>query len=218
VSSPGHPGAGAGAPLTVRTARLLLRPLHETDRDEYLRVARLSRDHFAPWSPATPPAMSPSQQFQQELERAVKGEREGTACRRVAIVLDTALVARVHGGAMTPDGFPIAAMVNLNNIVRGVFQSADMGWRVSAEFTRRGLGVEAVSAMLDLAFAAPPRGLGLHRVQANVIPANAASLRLAEKVGFRREGLAKRMLCIAGAWQDHVMFAKLADEHECVYL
>ena len=72
--------------------------------------------------------------------------------------------------------------------------------------------------MLDIAFAAEPRGLGLHRVQANVIPANPASLRVAEKAGMRLEGTAKRYLEIAGVWQDHHMFAKTAEEHTFRYL
>jgi ribosomal-protein-alanine N-acetyltransferase len=46
-----------------------------------------------------------------------------------------------------------------------------------------------------------------------VLPRNARSLRVAEKCGFRREGLALRYLHIAGVWEDHVMFAKVSDEH-----
>jgi ribosomal-protein-alanine N-acetyltransferase len=83
---------------------------------------------------------------------------------------------------------------------------------VSAEVVGRGLATEGVRALLDVAFAAPP-GLALHRVQANVIPDNVRSLRVAEKAGFRREGYAPRYLKIAGEWRDHVMFAILADEH-----
>ena len=88
-----------------------------------------------------------------------------------------------------------------------------MGWRVMREFTGRGFGTEAVRGMFDLAFALPPQGLGLHRVQANVMPSNLPSLSLAKRAGFRREGFAPRMLCIAGRWEDHIMHAKLAEEH-----
>lgn len=45
------------------------------------------------------------------------------------------------------------------------------------------------------------------------MPANARSLALAERCGMRREGYARAMLQIAGRWEDHIMFAKLADEH-----
>jgi ribosomal-protein-alanine N-acetyltransferase len=76
-----------------------------------------------------------------------------------------------------------------------------------------GYAFELCSAVLDFAFAAPPAGLGLNRVQANVMPDNERSLRLAARLGFRREGLALRMLHIMGDWRDHIMHAKLADEH-----
>jgi ribosomal-protein-alanine N-acetyltransferase len=71
-----------------------------------------------------------------------------------------------------------------------------------------------VRALLDIAFAEVPEGLGLHRVQANIIPRNAPSLRIAEKVGLRRQGLALRCLGIAGQWEDHVMLAMTKEEHE----
>jgi [ribosomal protein S5]-alanine N-acetyltransferase len=54
--------------------------------------------------------------------------------------------------------------------------------------------------------------LQLHHVQAAVIPRNRASVRVLEKAGFRREGHALRYLQIAGEWEDHDLFALLADE------
>lgn len=66
--------------------------------------------------------------------------------------------------------------------------------------------------MLEIAFTT----LGLHRVSANVIPANLASMHIAEKCGFRIEGVGRAMLKIAGEWQDHVVRAKLASEHRAV--
>jgi ribosomal-protein-alanine N-acetyltransferase len=56
------------------------------------------------------------------------------------------------------------------------------------------------------------RVVGLHRVQAAVMPHNLPSLRVLDKVGYRREGVAKRYLSIAGAWEDHVLFAMTAEE------
>ncbi len=75
-----------------------------------------------------------------------------------------------------------------------------------------GLATEGVRALVSIAFAPEPDGLGLHRVQANIMPGNGASLRVAEKVGFRREGVARRYLRIAGEWEDHAMFALTVEE------
>lgn len=201
-------------PPIVRTRRLLLRPLAESDRAEFCSGTQRSAELFRPWMPAPPPGATLQSGFTDELHRGAEMERQGTGCKRVAELLPEA--CREMG--IDPKRRPIVAVVNLNNIVRGVFQNTDMGWRVMAEFTRRGLGTEAVIGMLDLAFAPPPRGMGLHRVQANIIETNVASMRLAARAGFRREGVALRMLCINGKWQDHVMHAKLADEHASAYL
>jgi len=67
---------------------------------------------------------------------------------------------------------------------------------------------EAVRAVVPFVFGT----LRLHRIEAACLPHNAASTRLLEKVGFQREGYARRYLCIAGAWQDHVLYALVAED------
>ena len=94
----------------------------------------------------------------------------------------------------------------------GDYLTVSAGWQVSADRMGEGYGTEGVRGLVEVGFADHPNGLGLHRVQANIMPGNAASLRIAEKVGFRREGVALRYLKIAGAWEDHVMFALTREE------
>ena len=192
-----HP---ALADVTLRTPRLILRNYRESDRAEFVRVHEVSADYWRPWLPAALLGESYSETFDRTLEAARRGQVTGTQCR---------LVATLHDGTL-------AGIFSLSEIVRGVFQNAYGGWRVSADLAGRGLGTEGVNGLLDLAFAPPPVGIGLHRVQANIIPGNLASLRVAEKCGLRREGLAPRYLKIAGQWHDHVMTAKTIEEHEFV--
>ncbi len=184
-------------PIVIQTARMVLRPLVEADREEFVRVHEVSREHFGAWSPAMPPGQTFEQYFLQQLERTAATERDGTGMRRVGVLVDGT----------------IAGVFNLDQIFRGPFLNCYAGWKVCVEQCGRGLATEGVLGLLDAAFAPEPAGLGLHRVQANVIPSNGASLRVAEKCGFRREGLALRYLQIAGVWQDHVMFGKVAEEH-----
>lgn len=183
--------------IELQTARLRLRVLRPADRAEFTRVHACSAEHFRPWFPASPPGETPDTRFERELTAAERGARNDDACR---------LVGELEDGRL-------AGFFNLSQIWRGPFQNAYASWSVSADCTGRGLATEGVRALLALAFTPEPDGLGLHRVQANVIPENAASLRVAEKAGFRREGLARAYLHIAGAWRDHVMFALVAEEY-----
>jgi ribosomal-protein-alanine N-acetyltransferase len=183
--------------ISRRTPRLLLRPLVEGDRAQFVEVHALSRREFDTWGPKRPAGQTDDQLFDLLLARTENGLANGSDCR---------LAGFTHDGLLV--GF-----FNLNNVIRGVFQNAFAGWSVRTDQTGRGYGAEGVAGLLDVAFLPPPLGLGLHRVQANVIPANAASLRVAAKCGFRREGLALRYLEINGTWQDHVMLAKTVEEH-----
>lgn len=148
--------------------------------------------------PRVSPDITLDERFDYQLQRAVEGVRSDSHYSFVAEHLE--------------DG-ELVAFLSLSQVFRGPFLNAYAGWRVSTPYTGKGIGSEAVTALLDLAFTPIPGGLGLHRVQANVIPTNTPSVRLARRVGFREEGYAKQYLEIAGEWQDHLMFAKLSDEH-----
>lgn len=199
-TGPAAPSASP-VPPALRTARMTLRLLRESDRAEYVRAMTISEPHLRPWSPRRPEGETFEQMFDRNLPRGLKEFAEGRSARLVGFLDD---------GRM-------AGTFSLNNLVRGVFQCADMGWGVMADCIGQGLATEGVRALLDYAFSPDLHGLGLHRVQANVIPSNAASLRVARKCGFREEGLGRKMLQIDGRWQDHVMFAKLAEEHFTVH-
>lgn len=54
--------------------------------------------------------------------------------------------------------------------------------------------------------------LRLHRVEVNVRPENHNSRRVVEKLGFREEGLRRRMLHIDGAWRDHLSYALTSED------
>lgn len=186
----------------ILTERLVLRPLTASQRGAYVRALEVSLDHLRPWLPAPPPGDTAEAAFERELRRAERDRADGTGSRWVALL---------------PDG-RVAGMFNLSQIFRFSFQNAYAGWWVAADCVGRGLATEGVTAVLDLAFAPEPSGLGLHRVQANIIPRNAPSVRVAEKCGLRLEGRARAYLQIAGRWEDHLMFAKTAEEHALRYL
>ncbi len=105
-----------------------------------------------------------------------------------------------------PSGSRLYGALTLSNVRRGVAQTGTLGYWIGAPHARQGYMTAAVELILSFAF----QHLALHRVEAACLPHNAASIALLERSGFEREGLARGYLRIAGVWQDHVLFAKLA--------
>lgn len=167
--------------VTVR-----IRPLAATDAAELLEVRTRSRAQLEPWEPLREPSFWTLGGQQAAIDAAL-AERE--AGRAYPFVLE-------HEGR-------IAGAVNLSQVARGTFQNAYLGYWVDAACAGRGFATEAVRQAVAFAFGEA----GLHRVQAAVMPRNAASIRVLEKAGFREEGLALRYLQIAGVWEDHKLFA-----------
>jgi len=124
----------------------------------------------------------------------------------------TELAERRRAGAgdawvILDDGDP-AGVISLSNVVRGPFQSANIGYFVAEGRNGRGVATAAVRLVAREAFTV----LGLHRLEAGTLVDNVASQRVLEKAGFERFGLARRYLHIAGAWRDHVLFQRLSDQ------
>ncbi|MEM9465312.1 MAG: GNAT family protein [Actinomycetota bacterium] len=103
----------------------------------------------------------------------------------------------------------LVGVVNINNIVRGGFKSGALGYYAFAGGEGRGLMTDALRAVIDRAF--DPFELDLHRLEANIQPANEASLRLVKGLGFRHEGFSPALLFIDGAWRDHERWAVTAE-------
>jgi ribosomal-protein-alanine N-acetyltransferase len=97
----------------------------------------------------------------------------------------------------------LLGVINLNEIVRGVFQSAYLGYYAFTPHQQRGNMTTGVSLVVNRAF----RHHRLHRLEANIMPNNEPSLRLVQRLGFCREGFSPRYLKIAGRWRDHERWA-----------
>ena len=102
----------------------------------------------------------------------------------------------------------ICGVINLNEIVRGSFQSAYLGYYALAPHAGKGLMSAGLELVMERAFGE----LGLHRLEANIQPKNARSIELVRRAGFRLEGLSLRYLNIAGRWRDHERWALTLEE------
>jgi len=165
--------------------RVYLRHPVLTDAEEFLSLIRASRSYHRPW--VHPPGTSHA--FRKYAER-VGSERffPSFICLR--------------------DTDAIVGVVNLSEIVRGLFQSAYLGFYGHVEHAGHGLMKEGTELLVRHAF----RKLKLHRIEANVQPDNERSLALVRALGFHKEGLSPRYLKIGGRWRDHERWALLAED------
>ena len=108
---------------------------------------------------------------------------------------------------VTEDG-ELAGVINVSEIVRGVFCSGYLGYYAFAPYNGRGYMTRGLSAVLNDVFSVH----GLHRVEANIQPGNDESRRLVQRLGFRLEGFSPRYLKIAGKWRDHERWALTVED------
>jgi ribosomal-protein-alanine N-acetyltransferase len=185
--------------LTTRlvTPRLVLRPPRTTDVTEIRRLLRANHEHLKPWNPAPPPGEDSSSIT--EVSKTVLRQRREWKLGRGFVFM---VAEREH-----PTAF--IGKIALSGIMRGAMYGAYLGYWMASDTQGRGYVTEALAAVLDFGFGPA----GLHRVQAAIMPRNARSLRVIEKLGFRKEGYAERYLQIAGKWEDHEIYARTREEH-----
>ena len=173
------------AGVLVRGAALSVRHPESDDRDVFVAAARRSRALHGSWTTAP----DTDEAFAVYLDRAA---RDRESCL---------LVTR-------NDTEDLVGVYNISEIVRGAFQNAYLGYYAFIPHAGSGAMRGAMPLVFEHAF----DQLGLHRLQANVQPGNAASRALLTATGWREEGFAPRYLRIDGAWRDHVMYAITAEE------
>lgn len=161
-------------------SRVELCPLTLADQDEFCALAQASSELHLPWMqlPAT------AEEFQVWMRRFDDGTNRGFLVR-----------VRETGAA--------AGMVNINSIIRGRYQGASLGYAAFAPSAGHGYMTEGLAVTLQHAFT----DLRLHRLEANIQPANKASLALVQRLGFRYEGVSPAYLYIDGDWRDHERWA-----------
>lgn len=180
----------------LRGRQVGLRPPRRGDAAPLCALLTANVEHLAPWFPASPLTSGSATPADVQVEV--------TRWRRAWRADDSYLL--LMEARSRPTG--LAGWVALNRVQRGPWQSAWLGYWIDRDRQGQGMTTEAVDLALDFAFGA----LGLHRVQAAVLPRNPASARVLSKAGFRREGLSRRYLQIAGRWEDHELYALTREE------
>ncbi|CAN1489525.1 RimL Acetyltransferases, including N-acetylases of ribosomal proteins [Rhabdaerophilaceae bacterium] len=167
---------------------LLLRPARMADFSEWQDLRAASREFLAPWEPLWP---------QDDLTRPAFRKRVAQAKRDIAEQSAYALLIIAEG--------QMVGGITLANIRRRAAQTGTLGYWMGAEFAGKGYMTRSVRLVSDFAFLQ----LQLDRLEAACLPENAASIRVLEKAGFKREGFARAYLSIAGRRRDHLLFGLL---------
>ena len=184
-------------PVVLRDAStdppVVLRPLRVEDERDWQRVRRDNAAYVQPWEPTLPPGAPPRmpvsfRQFVRDLDAEARADRAMPWC----IEVDGRIVGQVH----------------LFGIVRAAQQSGAAGYWLDESVTGRGIATRALAMALDHALGAG----GLHRVEVNIRLDNLPSLRVAERLGLRAEGVRERFLHIDGGWRDHRSFAVTSED------
>lgn len=97
----------------------------------------------------------------------------------------------------------IIGNVTISNIISGCFQNGFLGYQLDKDETGKGYASEAIKSVIEFSFSE----MNLHRIEANVMADNIASVKVLEKLNFVREGFSKQYLMINGNWEDHFRYA-----------
>lgn len=163
--------------------RVYLRSLAASDERAFIAAVRRSQHLHRPWvsAPSTPKG------YRSYLESmSLPANHAFLVCRR--------------------DTHEMVGVINVTNIVRGVFQSGYLGYYAFVGHEHQGLMREGLRGVVSEAF----KKLKVHRLEANIQPGNTASLGLVAACGFSKEGYSPRYLKIGGRWCDHERWAILA--------
>jgi len=174
----------------IEAGSVMLRTPQMSDYPAWAELRESSHDFLVPWEPLWAPDELSRASFRRRVRHYMRDLREDVG---YALFVYDVQTSELVGG------------LTLCNVRRGVTQSCTLGYWVGAKHADQGYMTAAVRAVVPFVF----DSLELHRLEAACLPSNTASTRLLERVGFKREGLARRYLRINGAWQDHVLYALL---------
>ena len=176
--------------LAPRGDGLLLRAPQMADFIQWSQLRESSRGFLTPWEPIWPSDDLTRSGFRRRLRRYAEDIADDKSY--------PFLIFREDTGALIGG-------ITLANVRRGIVQAGTIGYWIGQPYARQGFMTSALRVLLPSLFGE----LHLHRVEAACIPINVGSVRVLETTGFRREGLAKRYLCINGVWQDHYLYGLL---------
>ncbi len=165
-----------------------IRTLDRCDAAGLAAAYTRNREYLRPWEPVRPDSFFTAEGQQSAVAQCVEARADG----------------RGHFWVLVDDE-SIVGRISLTDVVRGAFQSGNLGYWVAEGHKGQGLASAAVAVVCEFA----AEVLGLHRIQAGTLIRNVASQRVLERCEFTRIGVAPQYLSIDGAWEDHILFQRI---------
>lgn len=175
-------------PLALRTARLALRPLEPEDA-EALHAIHSDPEVMRYWS-------SPPWTTLEQARASIAADAPGLASG-----------SHARAGIVLREGGNLIGTCTLHG-VQAASRRAELGYALARDHWGRGYMDEALRALVAHAFGP----LGLHRLEADIDPRNAASARSLERLGFRREGHLRERWIVNGEISDSWLYGLLRHE------
>lgn len=170
--------------LPLRTERLYLNPLKQTDCNEFVECMVASKNFLHPW---VRPVLN-KDEFHKYLSNFENDDSYGLVIKEV-------------------NSRKIAGMISIGGVLRGALQSAHLGFYLVSCMSGKGYMSEALQEAIPFLFS----HLRLHRIESNIQPQNQKSKNLVEKLGFQYEGFSPKFMFINGNWRDHERWAITSD-------
>lgn len=168
-----------------------LAPAHPGRAAEIAALYRANREFLAPFEPIRDEEFFRTEGQRRVLEQAERERRADTGYRFVIEADDLA-----------------AGMLSVSRITRGPFQNAGLGYWVAEALNGRGVATEAIAQVCRWGF----EQSGLHRLEAATLLDNVGSQTVLRRNRFTEIGRCPRYLHVNGAWRDHLLFARTADD------
>jgi len=187
-------GRHPGWPAKLAHGPVGLRPMRLRDAGAWSEIRTRNEAWLSPWEPSSSERWAVRHSvaaYPALLSRLRRLARAGSALP----------------WALTYDG-RLVGQLSVVNIVRGASLSGQIGYWIDQEMAGRGVMPTAVALAVDHGFGP----VGLHRIQVDVRPENAASRRVMVKLGFREEAIFRRYLDIDGGWRDHIGYALTVED------
>ena len=172
---------------------IYIRLLQVEDTEAALKLEVRNKDFFKHYSILRSPDFYTYEKMKERIENGIAGAANDTL---------------YAFGIFLSQTDELIGNIALSHISRGPAQNCMIGYTLDKAQNGKGYMTAAVKLTVAYGF----QTLKLHRIEAGVMPHNLPSIKVLEKAGFHKEGIAKENVQINGKWQDHLILAIVNSE------